>query len=300
MPRKPDAPNEAPPCPGPGPAPRPPSFAIPRGACAPHAPVIGAPERFPFVTARSYTPPPAPMAAYLAMLDALRMDRGVLVQVSVHGTDNRAMLEALGASPDRLRGIAVVNADASDRELETLARAGVRGVRLNTLFGGGVTPEHLERLAERIAPLGWHMQFLIDARTLPELGPRIERLPVEAVIDHMGFIPVDAGIENPGFQWLLRLLKGGRTWVKVSGTYRISKTGAPFHDATPFARALLAAAPDRCLWGSDWPHVAVTGPMFNTGDLLELLPLWAPDETLRRKVLVDNPTRLFGFPEFTD
>lgn len=300
MPRKPDAPNEAPPCSGPDPNPRPPAFAIPRGACDTHAHVIGAPERFPFVAARSYTPPPAPMAAYLAMLDALRMDRGVLVQVSVHGTDNRAMVEALGASPDRLRGIAVVNADASDRELEDLARAGVRGVRLNTLFGGGVTPEHLDRLAERIAPLGWHMQFLIDARTLPELGPRIERLPVEAVIDHMGFIPVDAGIGNPGFQWLLRLLKGGRTWVKVSGAYRVSKTGAPFHDATPFARALLAAAPDRCLWGSDWPHVAVTGPMFNTGDLLELLPLWAPDEPLRRKVLVDNPARLFGFPEFTD
>ena len=283
-------------CQGPQPFVRAPSFAIPKGACDTHAHVIGG-DRFPMVSNRSYTPPAAPEAAYLGMLDALETDRGVVIQVSVYGADNSCMVETLRAHPERLRGVAVVAPDVGDAELEELAAAGVRGVRINALFGGGVAIGELERLAARIAPLGWHVQLLIDARTLPELAPAIERLPVEIVFDHMGHIPVEAGTGHPGFRRLVGLLREGRAWVKLSGAYRISAAGAPFHDTTPFARALVEAAPERCVWGSDWPHVAVSGPMFNTADLLDLLEVWVPEESVRRDILVTNPARLYGFPD---
>jgi predicted TIM-barrel fold metal-dependent hydrolase len=287
--------QEAPPCQGPDPFVRPPSFAVPAMACDTHAHVIGPAERFPMVANRSYTPPVAPESAYLGMLNSLGMARGVLVQISVYGTDNRCMVESLKAHPDRLRGIAVVAPDVGDRELEELHAAGVRGIRINVLFGGGVAIDEMERLAARVAPLGWHIQLLIDARNLPELGPRIAKLPVDVVVDHMGHMPVSASVDHPGFQWLLRLLKDGKAWTKLSGAYRISQAGAPFRDTLPFAQALTAAAPERCVWGSDWPHVAVEGPMFNTGALLDLLPLWVPDVALRQRILVTNPARLYGF-----
>ncbi len=288
--------DAAPSCQGPDPIVTPPTFAVPPFACDTHAHVIGSGDRFPMVAERSYTPPPAPQSAYLAMLDGLGMARGVLVQVSVHGTDNRCMVEALSAHRERLRGVAVVAPDVTNGELEALHEAGVRGVRINVLFGGGVALDALELLAARVAPLGWHVQLLIDARQLTELGPRIANLPVEVVIDHMGHLPVDAGVGHPGFLWLLRLLKAGKAWVKLSGAYRLSKRGAPFHDTRAFAYALVEAAPERCVWGSDWPHVAVDWPMFNTGSLLDLLPVWVPDEALRNRILVDNPARLYGFP----
>jgi 2-pyrone-4,6-dicarboxylate lactonase len=288
--------TEIPACQGPDPVVNAPSFAVPPLACDTHAHVIGPADRFPMVANRSYTPPPASERAYLGMLDALHMDRGVLVQISVYGTDNRCMLETLKAHPQRLRGIAVVAPEVSDATLRDLADAGVRGIRFNVLFGGGVAIDALERLADRVAALDWHIQLLIDARNLPELGPRIAELPVEVVIDHMGHMPVSCGTGHPGFQWLLRLLRDRRAWVKLSGAYRISQAGAPFHDTLTLAQALVAAAPDRCVWGSDWPHVAVTGPMFNTGALLDLLPLWVPDERTRNRILVDNPARLYGFP----
>lgn len=292
-------PLEPPACQGPNPVVDPPGFAVPAHACDTHAHVIGLADRFPMVANRSYTPPPAPEPAYLGMLDSLGMARGVLVQISVYGTDNRCMVESLKAHPDRLRGVAVVAPDVGDAELEALHAAGVRGIRFNVLFGGGVAIDEMERLAARVAPLGWHIQLLIDARNLPELGPRIMKLPVEVVIDHMGHMPVSAGVAHPGFQWMLRLLGGGKAWVKLSGAYRISQAGAPFTDTLAFAQALVSAAPERCLWGSDWPHVSVEGPMFNTGALLDLLPLWVPEAAVRNRILVDNPGRLYGFPTAT-
>jgi predicted TIM-barrel fold metal-dependent hydrolase len=291
--------QQPPACQGPNPVVSPPRFAVPDGACDTHAHVIGPADRFAMVANRSYTPPPAPAASYLGMLDSLRMARGVVVQISVYGTDNRCMVETLKAHPGRLRGVAVVAPDVGDGELEALHAAGVRGIRINVLFGGGVAIDEMERLAARVAPLGWHIQLLIDARNLPELGPRIAGLPVEVVIDHMGHMPVTAGVAHPGFQWLLRLLEDGKAWTKLSGAYRISQANAPFHDTLPFAQALVAAAAERCVWGSDWPHVAVDGPMFDTGSLLDLLPDWVPDEAVRNRILVDNPARLYGFPTAT-
>ncbi|CAD6561399.1 2-pyrone-4,6-dicarbaxylate hydrolase [Paraburkholderia kirstenboschensis] len=273
-----------------------PAFDVPYGAVDTHAHVISGDSAYPMVAAaaRSYTPPPATEGKYLAMLDALHMTYGVLVQISVYGTDNRCMLEVLRRHADRLRGVAVVSPDVTDRELETLHEAGVRGLRINVLFGGGIGFAAMETLAQRIKHLGWHMQFLMDVRHLPELMPRMASLPVAGVIDHLGHMPVAAGLEDGGFAALRRLVTDHGYWVKLSGAYRISDRFQTFEDVTPFARTLIDDAPDRMLWGSDWPHVSLNRTP-DTGRLLNLLAEWAPDAEIRRRILVTNPARLYGF-----
>ncbi|VVE16317.1 GntR family transcriptional regulator [Pandoraea cepalis] len=273
----------------------PPSFVVPFGAVDTHAHVVAASDAYPMVPERSYTPPPAPEDKYLAMLDATGMTYGVLVQISVYGTDNRYLLETLRRHPDRLRGIAVVSPDVTDAELEAMHAAGVRGLRINVLFGGGIGFKAMETLAHRIKDLGWHMQFLMDVSTLPELMPRMTKLPVPGIVDHMGHTPVAQGLDAPGFSALRALVRDHGYWVKLSGAYRISERFPTFDDVTPFAQALIEDAPDRMVWGSDWPHVSLTR-MPNTGALRNLLPLWAPDADTRRRILVDNPARLYGFP----
>ncbi len=268
---------------------------MPRGACDCHAHVIGLPEHYPFTAERSYTPPPAPEEAYLAMHRALGIERGVLVQVSVHGTDNRLLVETLRRHPQRLRGIAVVTPDVAEAELDVLEAAGVRGLRCNELFGGGIGLEAMETLARRIARRRWHLQLLIDGRRLPSISARLAGLPVPFVIDHMGYIPTAGGLGDPGFQELCKLLKEADCWVKISGANRISSQPIPYRDTIPFAQALVAARPERVVWGSDWPHVAIKGPMANDGVLLDLLADWVPDEATRNRILADNPAALYGF-----
>ncbi|MBV9077825.1 MAG: amidohydrolase family protein [Methylobacteriaceae bacterium] len=288
--------REAPACPAPAPSlDRPTRYTIPPGGVDTHAHVIGAPPAYPFVSPRSYTPPPAPLEAYLAMLDATGMAYGVLIQVSVHGTDNRLLLEALRSEPARLRGVAVIPLGLPDRELAALKEAGIVGLRLNVLYGGGIGFDALEAYGALAREMGWHLQFLVDARDLPPLAGRLSRLPVPYVVDHMGHVPTSAGIEDPGFRTLVDLVRDG-AWVKLQGAFRTSVEGPPYRDTIPFARALAEAAPERCLWGSDWPHVANWGPMPKVGDLLDLLADWVPDETRRRRLFVDNPHRLYGFP----
>jgi len=266
---------------------------MPPGSVDAHAHVV-ADAGFPMVASRSYTPHPAPEESYLAMLDSVGVSLGVLVQISVYGTDNRYMLQVLRRHPERLRGVAVASEDVTDRELEDMHAAGVRGLRINVLFGGGVDFAAMETLAHRIKAFGWHMQFLMDIRNLPELMPRMRLLPVTGVIDHIGNIAVSGGIDAPGFKALRHLVRNYGYWVKLSGAYRISEQFPNFADTTPFAQSLLKDAPDQMVWGSDWPHVAVAR-MPNTGALRNLLAEWAPDETLRHKVLVSNPHNLYGF-----
>ena len=273
-----------------------PAFAVPRGAVDTHAHVVSAnPVDYPMVAERSYTPPPAPEEKYLKMLNDLGMRYGVLVQISVYGTDNRYMLSVLRKNPDRLRGIAVVSPSVTDRELEDMHAAGVRGLRINVLFGGGIGFDAMELLAKRIAPLGWHMQFLMDVRTLPDLMPRMINLPVPGIIDHMGHAPVAMGLNTPGFAALHHLVSNHGFWVKLSGAYRISNDHSGYADVCPLAKSLIDAAPERMVWGSDWPHVSLT-QMPDTGALLNLLGKWVPDENLRHQILVENPARLYGFP----
>jgi 2-pyrone-4,6-dicarboxylate lactonase len=270
-------------------------FEVPQGACDTHAHAVSDSADYPLSPDRSYTPPPAPEDKYLSMLDAMGMSRGVLVQVSVYGTDNSYMLDVLSRHTDRLRGVAVVNADIDDGELQRLHRAGVRGVRLNVLFGGGVGFDSMEKLAARIAPLGWHMQFLMDVRHLPSLLPRMSKLPCPVVIDHMGHMPVSEGVAHAGFQALLHMVREKGWWTKLSGAYRISDQPDQYPDVTPWARELVNAGSDRMLWGSDWPHVAIP-TMVDTGRMRNLLADWVPDVAQRNKILVDNPARLYGFP----
>jgi len=288
-------PDEPPVCPPPDPNPRGPTrYTLPDGSADTHAHVIGVPPRHPYVPNRDYTPPEAPLAKYLAMLDATGMAFGGLTQVSVHGTDNRLLVEALRAEPQRLRGVAVAETTTPERSLVVLKDAGVVALRLNVLFGGGIGFSALERYGALCRDMEWHLQLLLDARQLPGLASRLSKLPVDYLVDHMGHMPASEGTRNPGFQTLVSLVRDG-AWVRLSGAYRTSVQGAPYADTIPFARLLNETAPDRCLWGSDWPHVAHYGPMPKASELLDLVADWVPDEEARQKLFVENPRRLYGF-----
>jgi len=288
---------DAPPhCPGPDWPPRPPrSFSVPDGAVDTHAHVIGAPPEHPFVAARSYTPPSAAPSDYLRMLDATGMRYGVLVQVSVHGTDNRLLLRTVAAHRERLRGIAVLPLGLPSRQYEAAHAAGIVGLRLNVLYGGGIGFESLAEYGALARELGWHLQLLIGVRELAALAPRLARLPVPFVVDHMGHFPVrELAPHDPAFETLVALVRDG-AWVRLSGAYRLSQRTPGYEDTIPYAQRLLLAAPGRCLWGSDWPHVAHWGRAINVGDLLDLLARWVPNATLREQVLVENARALYGF-----
>lgn len=277
--------------PGPDPAPRAPGFEMPDGAWDTHFHVIDSDHGF--VEERSYTAPDAPLENLLALHQALGIGRGVFIQVSAHGTNNAAMLEALRATPS-YRGVAVVDDQVGEAELDQMHEAGVRGLRVNVLFGGGVGFELLRTLAARVADRGWHVQLLIDVSADEVPWSAIEALPCDVVVDHMGHWDTGLGIDQPGFQRLLKLVSDGKAWVKLSGAERISRQKTPpFDDVVPVAQALIEAGPERCVWGSDWPHVKLGVDMPNDGDLLDMLALWAPDEAQRRKILVDNPSCLY-------
>jgi 2-pyrone-4,6-dicarboxylate lactonase len=289
-----DSRSSAPLSPPPDPNQHPPTrYALPAGVVDAHAHIIGDGVAQPYVPERSFTPVPAPQEDYLAMLNATGMTYGVLVQVSAHGTDNSLLVDTLKANPDRLRGIAVAPYDLPDSELATLKDAGVVGLRLNTVSGGGIGLNHLGDYERLCQELGWHLQFLVLADHLEPVAAQLSKLSVPCVIDNMGFFDVDAGIDSPGWKQLLKLAADG-AWVKLDGVYRLSKT-PQYSDTIPFAQSLLDVASDRCVWGSDWPHVGFWGPMPNVGDLLDALADWAPEPALRNAVLVDNPHALYGF-----
>jgi predicted TIM-barrel fold metal-dependent hydrolase len=287
-------------CPAPQPTQRSATrFTVPKGAVDTHAHVIGLPPNYPFVAGRSYTPPAATAVDYLAMLDATGMTYGVLTQVSVHGTDNRLLAETLRAHRARLCGIAVIPLDCPEKDKAALKEAGVVGLRMNVLYGGGIGYTQLEDYGALCAEMGWHLQFLIDAKDIPALAPRFAKLPVPFLIDHMGHFPTTRGTDDAGFQALCGLVRDG-AWVRLSGAYRNSvQGGPPYSDTIPFAQLLIDANPDRCIWGSDWPHVANWEEMMGVSDLLDLLADWVPNETMRDRILVDNPQSLFGFPAVT-
>jgi len=282
-----------------------PSLRLPAGACDSHAHVFGPYAQYPLADDRSYTPPEYPGPSFIHHLDQLGLARGVLVTASACGTDNGAVLAALQASPDRLRGVAVADAGTADAELDRWHDAGVRGLRFNlyqhggrSVYRNGVGIETLQALAPRLAERGWHAQIWIHAPDLVEMAPRLLALGVPLVIDHMGRMSTARGVSDPGFQQLCRLLADGRAWTKISGADRNGASGAPYADVDPFARALLAANDERVVWGSDWPHINYfePGEMPDDGVLVDLLARWMPDERQRRKVLVDNPAALYDFP----
>lgn len=281
--------------PGPDPKPQPARFTPPPGAVDCHCHVFGPFAQFPYADDRSYTPPEASLADYMALLATLGLERSVMVQPSVYGFDNRASLDAMIAMGDKMRGVMVTAPDVSDAELQEMHDAGARGVRFNVDLKGGMSFDALHGLAERIAPMGWHIQVFAKPQSFVDAADSLEALPCDIVIDHMGHIPSSLGVQNPAFQRVLAMLRNGRTWVKISGAYRISTNIPKYADALPMARALIAEAPDNCVFGTDWPHPHFEGEMPNDGALLNFLDDASPDATTRDRILVDNPVRLYGF-----
>ena len=291
---------DAPECAGPDFNPRSPKRGLPRHSCDTHAHVMGPKARHAYSPARIYTPPDCLLNDYLHMLDILGVERAVLVQPSVYGTDNSAMLDAMKAANGRLRGVAVVADDVSDAELQNLNDAGVRGVRVNIVDvkdrkPGTLPMKSLTQLAKRIAPLGWHMEFLMHADEFPDLDRQFADFPVDIVLGHLGYMTPGAPLEHPGFQALLRLMQSGKAWVKLTGPYRITAAPLPYPGTAAFAKALLEANRERVLWGTDWPHVMLKGSMPNDGALADVLFDWIPDPMLRQQVLARNPEKLYGF-----
>ena len=270
-------------------------FAMPAGAWDCHNHVIGAPPAYPYVDEMVYIPYAVTPAQFIGMLDAAGLRNGVAVQTSVHGTDNRYLLEGLRQFPGRLAGVAVIDRRTSASELAALKAAGVVGIRLWE-GGGGVGMTDLEYLGDLCADLGWHVQVCVVGERWIELTPGLRKLRVPFVMDHMGWFTVGETPAGKGFQGILALLRDAGAWVKLSGAFRLSARGAPYHDIVPFLEQLVAVAPDRAVYGSDWPHVGIAdvAGMPQVGDLLDLLATAVPDATTLRRILVDNPARLYG------
>jgi predicted TIM-barrel fold metal-dependent hydrolase len=244
---------------------------------------------------RGYTPAETLPVDYRAVLASLGLDRGVIVQPSVFGTDNGATLNAIAELGAEFRGVAVLPPDVGDAELVRCAAGGIRGVRLSDLTKGGVSLAHLETMAARLKGSGWHIQVFAALATDPDLPGRIRRLGVPVVIDHLGLLDPRRGTADPAFRAVVDLLRDGLCWMKLSGPYLSSKLPAPHGDIEPIAAALVDAAPGRLVWGTDWPHPMAEGVPDDAG-LLALLERWAPDPAVRHRILVDNPAALYGFP----
>ncbi|HEX5078171.1 MAG TPA: amidohydrolase family protein [Geminicoccaceae bacterium] len=267
---------------------------MPAGATDTHFHLFGPQAAYPLVPVREYTPPLITPALARRLFAKLGIERAVVIQPSVYGDDNRAQLEGAREVGIPTRAVVVARYETSDRELARLHDEGARGLRFVLAHPGGLPLADLERWAERIHGLGWHIQLLAKGAQLLELAPRLEKLACPAVIDHIGMIRPADGITQPAFQAVLRLLARGH-WVKLSGAYRLSPQRPPYPDLIPYVAELMAARPDRIVWASDWPHAFVKGAMPNTTDLLDLLADWVPDEGRRQRILVDNPAALYGF-----
>ena len=290
---------------------RAPSQALPGHAADCHMHVFGPFERFPLAAERAYNVPEAPLEAHQRMKLQVGLERTVLVQASGYGDDNRAMLAALARLGACARAVAVVDPRTPASTLERMHRAGVRGLRLNLLTLASRHPGDRAQLVgdyERmLAPLGWHLQIFADAATLQSLEPVLQRCGVTVVIDHMGLPDAAAGIEQLGFQAVLRLLAAKHVWVKLAGADRITRASGRLRDAIPFMQALAAAAPERLVWGSDWPHIGFHSRQqvhadavlpyrsLDAGELLDVLIEAVPDAETRRAILAANPARLYGF-----
>src|SRR3984885_9599326 len=279
------------------PNPSKPSFRPPPGAVDAHCHVFGPADTFPYAPERKYTPCDAPAAKLFELRDFLGFERNVIVQATCHGSDNRALLDAIVRSNGRARGVASVTADVGAAELAALHAGGVRGVRFNFVkrLADSVPRETLTAIAARIAPLGWHIVIYFEAADLPQLQDFIAALPTVVVVDHMGRPDVAKPVDGPEFERFLRLMsQHPHIWSKVSGTERLSRSGPPdYHDVVPFSRRVVESFPDRVLWGTDWPHPNLKTHMLDDGKLVDFIPRIATSAPLQRKLLVDNPLRLY-------
>jgi predicted TIM-barrel fold metal-dependent hydrolase len=279
---------------------RPPGEKFPPHACDCHVHIFGPQQQYPHAPNPGYIPNEASVEELLAMMAIIGCERAVIVQPSYYGTDNSCTVDAVIAGKGRFRGVASIDPAIADVELDALHRRGIRGVRLNLkAINGKTSVDHLKRVAQRVARLGWHVQLYFYADTMADIDGELAALPVEVVIDHIGYIKASDGLQGPGFQMLVRLARTGRAWFKLSAPYRQSNQPPFFPDVAPFARALFEIVPDRCVWATDWPHASRndTGIIRvpNDGELADALIDWFPDAADRKRILVNNPARLYGF-----
>ena len=287
------------------------NFEVPAGACDCHTHIHGDPAKFPFFAGRVYTPELASPEEMSALHKALHMERVVIVTPSIYGPDNSSTLFGMMARGASARGVAVIDDKTAESDLDAMNKAGFRGIRLNLATGGVNDPTvgrpRFSAAVERIKARGWHVQLFTSLAMITVIKDLVLASPVPVVFDHFGGAQAALGVGQPGFADLVELVKSGKAHVKISGAYRASKLGPDFADATPFAQALIAANPDRIVWGTDWPHpdsvtppgkqVTDVTPLFQIDDgrLLNQLPVWTADAGVRKKILVDNPARLYGF-----
>jgi predicted TIM-barrel fold metal-dependent hydrolase len=287
------------------------NFDVPAGACDCHTHIHADPEKYPFFAGRVYTPELASPEEMTALHKALHIERVVIVTPSVYGPDNSATLFGMKARGPTARGVAVIDDKTPESDLDAMQQAGFRGIRLNLATGGindpNVGRSRFQTAVERMKTRGWHIQLYTNLPMVTAIKDLVTTSPVPVVFDHFGGAQADLGLEQPGFADLVELVKSGKAYVKISGAYRASKRAPDYLDVVPLARALIAANPTRIVWGTDWPHPdSVTPPgrkvtdvtplyQIDDGQLLNQLPVWAPDETVRKTILVDNPARLYGF-----
>jgi predicted TIM-barrel fold metal-dependent hydrolase len=284
------------------------NFAVPAGACDSHTHIFGDPQRFPLSPTRGYTPEPASVAEMRTLHRALHVDRVVIVQPSIYGTDNSCTLDAIKQLGKRARGIAVIEEKTSRPALDEMDRAGVRGVRINLGTSGQSDPtvarQRFLAASEWIKGRNWHIQIYTQPSVIAAIRDLVEAAPMPVVFDHFGGAQAQLGIEQPGFDALLDLVRSGRAYVKITAPYRSSKQAPDYADVAPFAKALIAANSRRILWGTDWPHPDSTSrrplevqPLYQIDDgrVMNQLAVWAPDPQIRGTILVDNPAALYGF-----
>ena len=286
-------------------------FDVPAHACDCHTHIHGNVEKFPFFSGRLYTPEPASPEEMAALHEALQIERVVIVTPSVYGIDNSSTLFGMKARGATARGVAVIDDKTTEAQLAAMHQDGFRGIRLNLATGGVIDPDvarpRFAAAVERMKARGWHVQLYTTLAMITAIKDLVEAAPVPVVFDHFGGLEASLGLEQPGFSDLVALVKSGKAHVKISGAYRSSKLSPDYQDMVPYARALIAANADRIVWGTDWPHPdssRVEGrkptdiaPLYQIDDgrLLNQLPVWAPDAQVRKKILVDNPARLYGF-----
>ncbi len=292
--------DKYPACQGPDPKPTKASFDIPAGAIDSHAHIFATADEYAYSSARGYTPPEATLENYLELHKALGgIEKAVLTQPSVYGVDNSCMLDAVEKMDGKFLAVVAVDASVTDSQLEEFHERGARGARVNLVDKGGNPfdgSRAVQKFTDRIKDMGWHLEVLINVHKFDDLRATMNGMAVDVSFGHLGYMKTDNPIEHPGFQDFLNLLRDGKGWAKMTGTYRITTSPTtPYDDVIPFAQALIAANEDRIVWGTDWPHPAVKGNMPNDGALLDQLADWAPTEALRKKILVDNPRSLYGF-----
>jgi len=283
--------------PGPVPNPTKPKIKPPPKACDTQFHVFGPSDMFPFRADRKYDPPDSTVEDAMRMHDAIGVERGVIVHPSIHGTDMRPTLFALDKAHGRYRGVAVINDSITEAELDHMHVCGIRGIRFNFVrfLGGPPDMKVFERALAKVAPIGWHLVVHVDGNDLVEHAPMLRKLSMALIIDHMGHVDVAGGLDQKPFQLMLDMMKDGNTYVKIATGDRESKTGYPWDDVVPYGARVVETAPERVIWGTDWPHPQYKGPMPDEGKQFELFCRMCPDANQREQILVRNPETLYGF-----